>query len=565
MEWQTKMSVVRRRQSRLLFSSFEGWSRDGISQDILAGLTLAAITIPTEQMATAKLGGFEPQIGFYAFIGATIGFVALGASRVLTAGADSTITPIFAGTLAALAAGGSTSIGSAAITLALLVGTVLVAAGVLKLGWIANLLSTPVITGFLAGIAVHIIVSQLPSLFGLAKGAGDLGGQVLAMATNLSRLNLFSTAIGLGVLATMVLTERMSAHIPGALIGVTLAAIVVLVFDLENRGVAVLGALPGGLPHLALPTFDLLRQLIPMALIITLVIMMQTATVTYSFRNSPDQPDADRDFLGLGAGNLVAALLGAFPVDASPPRTAVVVESGSRSQLGALVAAAIVLALGLWGRALLYHVPEAALAGVLLFVALRIVRVGTIMKVARQAPVEGLLILLTAAAIIILPIETGVAIGIGLSLLHGVSTTIRTHPIELRKLPGTTVWWPPESVGQGERQEGVAIIGFQAPLLFANAEIFKRNMIEMIDGYARPLSLVVLEASGVADVDFTAAQALIEILDHCRAANIGFAVARLESTRAHAALNRFGVLSALGPDHLFHSVDDAVNRLAPRQ
>jgi len=564
LEWQTKMSVVRRRQSRLLFSSFEGWSRDGISQDILAGLTLAAITIP-EQMATAKLGGFEPQIGFYAFIGATIGFVALGASRVLTAGADSTITPIFAGTLAALAAGGSTSIGSAAITLALLVGTVLVAAGVLKLGWIANLLSTPVITGFLAGIAVHIIVSQLPSLFGLAKGAGDLGGQVLAMATNLSRLNLFSTAIGLGVLATMVLAERMSPHIPGALIGVTLAAIVVLVFDLENRGVAVLGALPGGLPRLALPTFDLLRQLIPMALIITLVIMMQTATVTYSFRNSPDQPDADRDFLGLGAGNLVAALLGAFPVDASPPRTAVVVESGSRSQLGALVAAAIVLALGLWGRALLYHVPEAALAGVLLFVALRIVRVGTIMKVARQAPVEGLLILLTAAAIIILPIETGVAIGIGLSLLHGVSTTIRTHPIELRKLPGTTVWWPPESAGQGERQEGVAIIGFQAPLLFANAEIFKRNMIEMIDGYARPLSLVVLEASGVADVDFTAAQALIEILDHCRAANIGFAVARLESTRAHAALNRFGVLSALGPDHLFHSVDDAVNRLAPRQ
>ena len=244
------MSVVRRRQSRLLFSSFEGWSRDGISQDILAGLTLAAITIP-EQMATAKLGGFEPQIGFYAFIGATIGFVALGASRVLTAGADSTITPIFAGTLAALAAGGSTSIGSAAITLALLVGTVLVAAGVLKLGWIANLLSTPVITGFPAGVAVHIIVSQLPSLFGLAKGAGDLGGQVLAMATNLSRLNLFSTAIGLGVLATMVLAERMSPHIPGALIGVTLAAIVVLVFDLENRGVAVLGAFVGYLQWFA--------------------------------------------------------------------------------------------------------------------------------------------------------------------------------------------------------------------------------------------------------------------------------------------------------------------------
>ena len=156
----------------------------------------------------------------------------------------------------------------------------LLAGGILKLGWVANLLSTPVITGFLAGIAVHIVVSQLPSLLGIAKGAGDLAGQVVAIATNLSRLNPFSTAIGLGVLATMLLAERISARIPSALIGVGVAALDVLAFDLERRGVAVLGALPGGLPRLALPNFDLLRQLTPLALIITLVIMMQTATVT---------------------------------------------------------------------------------------------------------------------------------------------------------------------------------------------------------------------------------------------------------------------------------------------
>jgi len=452
------MSVAGRQQPRLLFSSFEGWTKDCIGQDILAGLTLTAITVP-EQMATAKLGGFEPQIGFYAFIGATIGFVALGASRVLTAGADSTITPIFAGTVAALAAGGSVAVGSVAITLALLVGVMLIAGGILKLGWIANLLSTPVITGFLSGIAVHIVVSQLPGIFGIARGAGDLVGQVLAIATSLSRLNPFSTVIGLGVFVTMVLAEWISARIPGALIGIALAALVVLAFDLEPRGVAVLGALPGGLPRPAIPTFDLLRQLTPLALIVTLVIMMQTATVTYSFRKSAEpEPDTDRDFLGIGAGNLVAALLGSFPVDASPPRTAVVVESGGRSQLSALVAAVIVLALVLWGRALLYHVPEAALAGVLLFVAQRLVRVSTIVKIARQAPVEGLLILLTAAAIIILPIQIGVTIGIGLSLLDGLSKTIRTYPIELRKLPGTTVWWPPQMPGEGERQESLSLL-----------------------------------------------------------------------------------------------------------
>jgi sulfate permease, SulP family len=559
-----KMGVARRRGSLLLFASFKGWTKEYLGHDILAGLTLAAITVP-EQMATAKLGGFEPQIGFYAFIGATVGFAALGASRVLTAGADSTITPIFAGTLAALAAG-STSIGSVATTLAFLVGVLLTAGGILKLGWIANLLSTPVVTGFLAGIAVHIVVSQLPSLFGITKGSGDLVGQARAITSHLSNLNPFATVIGLGVLAIMLLAERISAHIPGALIAIALATLAVLAFDLESRGVAVLGALPGGLPRLALPTFDHLRQLIPLAVIITLVIMMQTATVTSSFRaSSESEPDINRDFVGLGASNLVAAFLGAIPVNASPPRTAVVVEADSRSQLSALAAAVIVLLLALWGKALLFHVPEAALAGVLLFVAYRIVRVGTIVTIARQAPVECLLILLTATAIITLPIQTGVAIGVGLSLLHGVSMAIQTHPVELRKLSGTTIWWPPEIPGQGEGQQGVAVYAFQAPLLFANAEIFKRDMIERIDSYDPPLSLVVLEASGIAHVDFTAAQSLIEIISHCRTANIRFAVARLESAKAHAALNRFGVLYILGPDNLFHSVDEAVNRLARQQ
>ena len=558
------MGVVRRRPSRLLFSSFEGWSKDGVSQDILAGLTLAAITIP-EQMATAKLGGFEPQIGFYAFIGATVGFMALGASRVLTAGADSTITPIFAGTLAALAAAGSASLGSVAVALALLVGAMLVAGGMLKLGWIANLLSTPVITGFLAGIAVHIVVSQLPTLFGTAKGGGDLLGQAAAVATHLSRLNPFSTAIGLGVLILMLLAERISARIPGALIGVVLATLAVVAFGLEGRGVAVLGALPEGLPRLALPALSDIRQLVPLALIITLVIMIQTATVSHSFRDPAErEPDVNRDFLGVGAGNLAAALFGAFSVNASPPRTAVVVEGGSASQLGALAAAAIVLLLVLWGGALLAHVPEAALAGILLFVAQRIVRIGTIVKLIRQAPVEFLLVLLTAAAVIVLPIQTGVAIGISLSLLHGLSMTTRTQPVELQKIPGTTIWWPPGNSEQGSRQEGVVVIAFNAPLLFANAETFKRGMIDTIDAHDRPPFLVVLEASGIADIDFTAAEALTEVISHCRAANIRFAIARLESVRAKKALDRYGVLARLGPNHLFHSVDEAVKTHAPR-
>src|SRR5262249_51696943 len=183
-------------------------------------------------------------------------------------------------------------------------------------------------------------------------------------------------------------------------------------------------------------------------------------------------------------------------------------------------------------------------------------------QLVRQAPIECLLVAFTAAAIIVLPIETGMAIGIGLSLLHGVAMTVRTRPVELQKLPGTTVWWPPAAGEPGERHEGVTVIGFHAPLLFANAATFKRGMIDMITAHGGPPRLVVLEASGIADIDFTAARALSELIAHYHSGDHRFAIARLESVRAQRSLDRFGVLAELGPENVFHSVDEAVRALA---
>lgn len=344
-----------------------------------------------------------------------------------------------------------------------------------------------------------------------------------------------------------------------------LATLAVIAFGLESRGVAMLGVLPGGLPQPVLPDLDDFRQLVPLALILTLIVMMQTAAVIHSFPGPGGQaPDTNRDFIGIGAGNLLSALGGAFPVNASPPRTAVVAEAGGASQLGALIAALIVLVLALWGGTLLANVPQAALAGVLLFVAQRIFRLRAMARIARAAPLEFVLVALTAIAIILLPIQAGVAIGIGLSLLHGVWMTTHTRPIELHRIPGTTVWWPAGKSLHGETREDVAVIGFQAPLLFANAETFKTGMIAAIAARRPPPRLVVLEASGIADIDYTAAQALIDVIAYCKSAKIRFAIARLESVRAQSALKRFGILPRLGSDHLLHSVDEAVKSLSPK-
>ena len=465
-----------------IFASLQSYSLQFLARDLFAGLTLAAIAIP-EQMATARLGGFAPQLGFFAFLAGSLAFAIFGSNRFLSCGADSTITPIFAGGLAALAASGDPQYLVLAASLALMVGLLLLFAGIFRLGWIADLLSIPVTTGFLAGISVHILISQLPGILGVEAPGGAMLQRMASLATHLNETNPFTLLIGIGVLAIMALSERINARIPGALIGLALASAAVVLLGLESRGVSVLGAVAAAPPALALPNIPAgrLPGLVSLSLIIAVVVMVQTAATTRSFPSSPDEPpDVDRDFVGVGVGSILSGLIGAFPVDASPPRTAVVSETGGRSQLAGLAAAAIVIALLAFGAALLGRIPNAALGGVLMFVALRIVRVNQIVSIWRQSLGEFLLIAVTAAAIIVLPIEQGVGIGIALSLLHGIWSATRARVILFERIPKTSIWWPASPHLPGEREPGIIVAGFQAPLSFLNAYHFRRDVLEAL-------------------------------------------------------------------------------------
>jgi sulfate permease, SulP family len=544
-----------------LFPSLASYSFGALPGDLIAGLTLAAIAIP-EQMATARLGGFEPQIGFFAFMAGSLGFAALGGNRFLSCGADSTITPIFAGGLAALAATGSPDYQGLAIALALMVGAMLVLSGLFKLGGIANLLSVPVTVGFLAGISVHILVSQMPGVLGLELPGGPTLERIAVLARELGHANLYTVVIGFGVLAVVMISEGLSAKIPGALIGLVAATLAVIVAGLESKGVRVVGTVPAALPKPTLPDVapEQWARLVPLAFVIAIVVMVQTAATTRSFLSDPDKPaDVDRDFLGVGAGSILAGILGAFPVDASPPRTGIVAETGGKSQIAGLAAAAIVLALLAFGTGLLQHVPDAALAGILLFVALRIIRVKQIATIYRQSFTEFLLIVATAALIIVLPIQQGAALGIILSLLHGIWTTTRAKLVEFERVPDTTIWWPCHPHTPGERLPGVAVVGLQAPLSFLNAPTFRSEVAAVVK--ASQPKLLVMEASGMVGIDFTAAQVLMDLFRECREAGVTVAVARLESVRAQDAFERFKLYDVLPREHVFRSVDEAVRKL----
>jgi len=545
-----------------LFRSLAGYRPSFLPSDLIAGLTLAAIAIP-EQMATARLGGFEPRIGFFAFMAGSVGFAMLGGNRFLSCGADSTITPIFAGGLATLAATGTPDYQALAIALSLMVGVMLIASSIFRLGGIANLLSVPVTVGFLAGISVHILVSQLPGVLGLASPSGPTLARIVTIAKELGQANPYTICIGFGVLAVVFISEAISAKIPGALIGLVAATALVILAGLESKGVKVVGDVPGTLPKPTLPDVapEQWVRLVPLAFVITVIIMVQTAATTRSFLSDPDKPaDVDRDFLGAGAGSVLAGLFGAFPVDASPPRTGIVSETGGKSQASGLFAAVIVLALLAFGTALLHHVPDAALGGILLFVALRIIRVRQIATVYRESLAEFLLILATAALIIVLPIQQGAALGIILSLLHGIWSTTRAKLVTFDRVPGTTIWWPASPHMLGEQLPGVAVVGMHAPLSFLNAPTFRTDVMDVVTK-GRP-KLLVLEASGIVEIDFTAAQILLDIFKACREEGVTVAMARLESVRAQDAFERFKLFDALSRDHVFRSVDEAVKALA---
>ena len=548
--------------NRFILASLRGFRFAWVPSDLIAGAMLAAIAIP-EQIATARLAGMPAQTGLYAFAAGSLAFALFGANRYLSVGADSTISPIFAGSIAAIAAGASAPYPALVGVTALFAGLALVLAGTLRAGWIADLLSIPVTIGFLAGIGVHIIIGQLPSVLGVPKGSGSLLLELLALVRDAPHLNGVTVLIGGAVFVLILGAERVSPRIPGALIALVGAGVAVATLHLDQRGVAVLGALPSALPRVSFPLIDVhdALRIVPVALIVALVCMMQTSVVLRSFPSDPDtSEDPSHDFAAVGIGSIAAALLGAFPVNSSPPRTAVVVSSGGRSQLASIVAVVAAVLLILLGAQLAAYLPLAALGGVLIFVGTRIFRFGDMMRIARLGGDEIWLVVAGALLVIVLPIETGMLLAIMLSLAHGVYIVARPPSTELLRLPGTTIWWP-RTDASGEHIPGVLVFAPAAPIMFTNGQYIVRRLRAILAAAPQPVRLVILEGSGVIDVDYTGAHLICAAIADLHAQGITVAIARFEVGRAQNAVMRTGVIETLGADRTFKSVHEAFEAL----
>jgi sulfate permease, SulP family len=547
-----------------VLSSLRGYRRGWISGDLIAGITLLVIAVP-EQLATSRLAGMPPITGFYAFIAGTAMFALLGSNPQMSVGADSTIAPLFAVGIAHLAATGSTDYVGLVGILAVMVGALVALVWLLRLGWIADFLSKPIITGFLAGVAIVIIVHQVPDLLGLPGASGSTIHRIRTDIDHLGQTNGWTVAISVGVFAVILAAERINRRLPGALIGLIASTAAVSLFDLHSgHGVSVLGTVADGGPHFGLAGVSLstIGKLAPIAGVVALVVVTQSAATTRAFADQGDyKVDVDRDLLGVGAGSVLAGFAGAFPVNASPPRTAAVATAGGRTQAACLGAAAALVALTPAVGAL-KNLPLAALAAVLVYIATRIFHVGDLAAIWRFDRFEFALALVTLLTVAFVGVEQGIGVAVGLAILDRTRLSARPQLHVLGRIAGTTSWAPVSGVEDAHQLPGVLVVLFATPLWYANAVHFRDELDDALERATGTPKLVVLDTIGMSDIDYTGADALRDVLDELDRRQIGFAIARA-GDGVRLSLARSGLLARIGEERLFPAVDEAVTALGP--
>ncbi len=541
-----------------LLLSLHGYRRSWLPADLVAAAALLAIAIP-EQVATARLAGMPPITGYYAFVAGTVLFALLGAHPQLSVGADSTIAPLFAVGVVGLAPAGGAQYPERVALLAVMTGALVLLVGLLRFGWVAQLLSAPIIAGFLAGVAVIIVIHQLPDLLGLDAVDGSPLHRVVTIARQLGDANAWSFGIAMAVFALIVVGHRVDRRLPGPLVGLLGATVVVGAFDLQSHGVAVLGAVAHGAPHFGLPglSWHAVRDLAPGAAAIALVVVTQTAVTARGFADPSGRAiRISRDFAGAGAGSIVAGLAGAFAVNASPPRTQAAISAGGRSQLAGLAAAVAVVAF-VPAAGLLRDLPPAALAAVLVYIAARIFRLNELVAIARFDALEFGLSIVALLTVVFVGVEQGILVSVVLAMLDRTRLSARPQAHILGRIPATTSWVPRSGPEATVEVPGVRAVLFATPLWYANADRFSSELDALLEQAEDAPTLLVLDVVGMTDIDFTGARAVAALLDRIERTHVSIAVAR---AGAHLRNNlaRAGLVDRIGADHFYDSVDEAV-------
>jgi high affinity sulfate transporter 1 len=517
-------------------------------------------------MAYAELAGLPPERGFYAALLALPVYALVGTSRHLGIGPEPGTAILAATGVSAIAAGDPDRYLVLMAALALLVGIVCLVAALARLGFLAALLSKPVLVGYITGVGLTLLSSQLAKLTGAAIDADTFFPRFGQLLRRLDQVELATLAMGSATLALILLLRWKAPRVPGGLLAVVVATAVTIAFSLDEHGIAVVGDIPAGLPSLARPDVaaDDVGRLLPVALGIALVGYSDNILTSRSIAARLGyRIDANQELVGLGMANLAAGFAQGFPISSSASRTAVPASLGSRTQLVGIVAAVFLGTALLFARSLLGDIPQAALAAVIVAAALSIIDVAGFRWLARYSRAELLLAVGAALGVMVFDVLTGVLIAVALSLLVALGHIARPHDAVLGEGPGLEGWVDVDAHEGATTLEGLLVYRFDAPLFFANVAWFHHRLLAAMERNPGEERWVVVDFEGIGSVDATAVEALCELVDELHEQGVVVGTARANDI-VLGQLERGGVLARIGGENVHATINRAVRAFRER-
>lgn len=533
-----------------------------LPKDIVAGLVLSALLVP-QGMAYAELSGLPAVTGLYTSIMCLIGYAVFGPSKILVLGPDSALGPMIAATILPLAgANGDPSRAIAlASMLALMTGAIMVAAGALKLGFVADLLSKPTILGYMNGLALTIIVGQLPKLFGFSVDADGFIGDLTGFVAGLAGGDVVPAAAAVGILSLLLIMvlHRFVPKLPAVLVAVILAILATMVLDLGALGVELVGTMPQGLPSLTIPIVQWsdLALLFTGALGIALVVLTDTISTATSFaERHGEEVDGDKETIGIGASNLAAGLFQGFPVSTSASRTAVADQAGAKSQITGLTGALVIAAMLLAVPALFADLPQPVLAAVVIVAATSLADIPGTRRLYHQRRTEFALSIVALLGVVLLGVLPGIVVAIAMSVANVFRRVWRPHQAQLGRVEGIPGYHDAETYPNAELLSHGVLFRFDAPLIFANTGTF-RDAIRGIAAQATAPSWIIVAAEPMTDVDTTGCDMLNDLVIAMDLAGHRLVFAEMKDP-VRAKLKQYGMDQALPEDRFYPTITSAV-------
>ena len=541
------------------------YDRSWLRADVTAGIVLAAILVP-QGMAYAELAGLPAVTGLYTTIACLLAYAVFGPSRVLVLGPDSSISPLILAAIVPLLAGGDagTAIALAGM-LAVLVGLVEIGLGLGKLGFVADLLSKEVQVGYMNGLAITIVVSQLPKLFGFSTDADGFLDEVKLFFEGIDQTDVTTLLVGLGVLAILLILPRLTTRLPAILVAVVGATAVTAALGLAEEGVKTVGALPQGFPAPSVPWTKVsdVAPLLIAAVGITLVSLADTiATATSFAARRGDEVQPNQEMIGIGTANVAAGLFQGFSISTSGSRTAVAEQSGAKSQVTNLVGAGLVLLLLLFLSSLLADLPQTALAAVVIVAAFSLTDLKALADAWRVRRSAVVISLVASGGVIFLGVLQGIVVAVVLAILLFFQRNWWPHGAVLGTAAGMPGWHDIKAYPHSEELPGIVIYRWEAPLFFANAGIFRQSVRQLVR--ERKPDWVILQCEAITDVDMTAAEMLEQLDNELNAVGVHVAFAELRD-RLQDLILRYGLFETLDRDHFYPTLETAVDAVQREQ